>query len=219
MSDEPVEEPVDLYNEAYWQALDGGRGAQPSLLWSDIAFILHHVVGHNHETGEDLAGTFRAVDVGCGPGFLVQALQARGIDTVGLDVSPYALSIAPEEIRNKLQLFDLGFVNDSFFGCGIFGLVVSTEALEHVVPEQADRAVKHLSNLLTPGGIAILTICVEGRENDNDPTHVNVVPRSYWERKFELVGLRKEPEMEVELKRFHLFESHNGVFALRKPGR
>jgi SAM-dependent methyltransferase len=158
----------------------------------------------------------RAVDVGCGPGFLVQALQARGIQSEGLDVSPYALSIAPEEVKDKVHLWDVGFVNDSFFGREVFDLAVSTETFEHILPENASRAVENFWNLLKPGGVAVLTICVTGRD-ENDPTHVNVVPRSYWEERFVRQGFIEDLELEAELKRFHILETHGGVFALRKP--
>ncbi len=213
---EPTVEPVDLYDAEYWSNCDSGRGAAPSLLWTDLAFILHHCLGHDHRTGEDLAGGLRAVDVGCGPGFLVQALQARGIWTVGLDISPYALSIAPEDIRDHLRLWDVGFIDDSFYGREVFDIALCTEVLEHVERDIADRAVRNIWNLLKPGGIAVLTICVTGRE-ENDPTHVNVTDRRFWDRLFADQGFFEDKEMEAELRRFHILESHNGLFVLRKP--
>ena len=207
----------DLYDAEYWQSMDGGAGVQDSLLWSDIAFIIHHAVGHDHKTGEDICGRMRFVDLGCGPGLLVKHLRSRGFDAYGLDISHTALEMAPEEVKPYLYWFDASFINDSHFGSSQFDLLVSTETLEHIDRKCADRVVKHIKNLLKPGGIAILTICVTGRPDaDRDPTHVNVMPRSYWECMFEQHQLWPSDLIQQELMRFHLFETHGGVFALRK---
>jgi hypothetical protein len=66
--------------------------------------------------------------------------------------------------------------------------------------------------------VALLNICVEGQEGaDRDPTHVNVVPRQWWEDQFPRYGLFEDRETEESLKQFHLFTKYLGTFVVRKP--
>ena len=208
----------DLYTESYWQAMDHGQGVQDSVMWSDIAFLLAHVFAYAPD-GTDLAGEFRHLDLGCGYGYLVRHMRRRGFESWGLDLSEWALENAPDDVKPHLRWFDASWINDSFFGRNAFKLVTSIETLEHIEPDKAQQALKHIHNLLVPGGYAFLAICVEGRPGaEDDPTHVNVVPREWWEPQLLKQNFVRDYEKEEEFKRFHLFSHHGGVFVVRKHG-
>lgn len=207
----------DLYDKDYWQAMDGGAGVQDSVMWSDLAFIVSHTFAQG-ENGEDLSGSKKHIDLGCGPGYFVLNMRKRGFESFGVDLSPYALSIAPEEIRQYLYPFDLGWVDDTHFGREKFDIVTSFETFEHIEEKVANRAVGHVWNLLKPGGVALLNICVQGQEGwDRDPTHVNVTNRVSWIAAFRRQRFIEDQETEERLKEFHLFTNYLGTFVLRKP--
>jgi 2-polyprenyl-3-methyl-5-hydroxy-6-metoxy-1,4-benzoquinol methylase len=204
------------YSEDYWQTLDGGRGYADSTLWEDIAYIVKELFAI--EDGRDCSGERHCVDVGCAMGYLVKHLRRRGFDAWGLDFSRYALEHADPDAATYLRYFDLTEPERSFFGTEKFNLLTCMETLEHIPPEHAERAVQHLWDLLEPGGRALLTICVEGQPGWNtDPTHLNVVPRVYWQQLFERQGWRVLHRKARYLKQFWLFSQHKGVFVLRKP--
>lgn len=208
----------DLYNEDYWQAMDGGAGTQDSVMWSDLAFIVHEMFAMDHDSGEDLCGQFRHVDVGCGFGFMVRHMRKRGFESFGLDVSPWTIEHAPEDIQPHLRLFDFAHENDSFFGREAFRLLTTFETLEHIPEHRAHYAINHIWSLLVPGGVGLLNICTLERPGwDRDPTHVNVVPRSWWERELSNKGFTIDYEAQERIKWFHLFSSYPGTFIVRKP--
>lgn len=206
------------YGEDYWGTLDGGAGYQDSVMWQDIAHAISEVVFIDWETGRDRAGEFRAIDVGCAHGYLVLNLRKRGCETFGLDYSRYALAQAPPQVADAVQWFDLTADDDSFFGRGQFSLLTCFETLEHIPPEASARAVRHLWDLMKPGAAAVITICVEGQPDPHDdPTHVNVAPRSFWTALFRSQGFRVWPPAYKSIMRFWLFSQHKGVFVLAKP--
>lgn len=209
---------MSQYDQAYWDHMDGGNGVQDSVMWQDLAFITHHFFAQDPQSGRDLCGETVHVDLGCGPGYMVLNMRKRGFESFGLDISDYALSIAPEAIRGYLYKFDMEFVNDSHFGREKFDLLTSFETLEHIEPKNADRAIGHIWHLLKPGGTALLNICTKDQPGwDSDPTHVNVVGRQWWQGKLQSRGFHEDFATEAKLKEFHLFAKYYGTFVLRKP--
>lgn len=207
----------DLYGEEYWQSMDGGAGVQDSVMWQDLAFIVAHMFAQG-PNGEDLCGEKKHIDLGSGPGYMVLNMRKRGFESFGVDLSEYAISIAPEAIRQYLYPFDLAWVDDTTFGREKFDIVTSFETFEHIEEKLANRAVGHVWNLLKPGGVALLNICTQGQEGwDRDPTHVNVASRSSWIAAFRRQRFVEDEETEERLKGFHLFTNYLGTFVLRRP--
>ena len=206
------------YGAHYWDTLDGGNGYTDSVMWQDIAHILAEIFTVDREAGVDRAGEHRHVDVGCAYGFLVRHMRRRGIESWGLDYSRYALSQAPEDVRENLRFFDLTKRDLSFFGSKTFTLLSCFETLEHIEEQYCAQAVQHLWSLLRPGGTAALAICVEGQPGwDTDPTHVTVRPREFWDSHLANVGFEPDHQAEDDLRRWWLFSQHKGIFVVRKP--
>lgn len=211
------------YGEDYWESLDGGAGYQDSNLWADLAHIVHETVGVDIANNMDRAMSMRVVDVGCALGFFVRHLRSRGYDVRGLEYSNWALDHAPEDIRFYLQQYDLtdtepiaDWVLEG--GEAPFDVVTCFEVLEHIAAPSVDQACQHLFNALAPGGILLATICVVGQpDTRSDPTHVTVVPREWWERKFEACGFVPDDSFAQQLRWFWLFSQHQGIFTYRKP--
>lgn len=88
------------YGEMYW---DGPReygygGYRYDGRWRSVA---RDIIAHY-----GLRAGMRALDIGCGKGFLVKdlMLECPGLEAFGLDISRYAIMHAPEELTGRLHL-------------------------------------------------------------------------------------------------------------------
>lgn len=202
------------YGQGYWDTLDGGRGYQDSLLWSDIAFILHELFGVEKE--RDIAMEVGVIDVGCAYGYLLRHLRKRGFDCRGIDFSRYALDNAPDDVKTYLSWFDLTSAAtwcDKFGRRSQFELVTCFETLEHIPEQSVQQALWNLKKLMARGGTLVSTICTDLQPDwDTDPTHVTIKPREWWVEQLAQAGFMIIPDAVEELRRFHLFRHHDGVF-------
>lgn len=89
-------------------------------------------------------------DVGCGPGRVASFLAARGVDVVGIDVSPAMVDAArsahPDITFEEGQLDDLRFADGALDG------VVCWYSIIHTPPDALDRAFAEISRVVKPGG-------------------------------------------------------------------
>ena len=86
----------------------------------------------------------RMVDVGCATGFVVNHLRTAGRDAWGTDFSEYAVTHAPLETRPYLvqgNSLCLPYADSSF------ELVICLETLEHLWPQDIDRAISELCRI------------------------------------------------------------------------
>ena len=80
----------------------------------------------------------RVLDIGCARGFQVRALEERGIEAWGIDISEHAVSTAPEEVAHRLSVCGCQHTR---FPDGRFDLVMLMETLEHIPPYDIDRTI------------------------------------------------------------------------------
>jgi SAM-dependent methyltransferase len=130
------------------------------------------------------------LDVGCGPGVVIDYLLARGIDDVqGLEGSALAIEMAKNPGRIKEA--DLAIPVD--LGRK-FDLVYSVEVAEHIRPEAADEfvntCVRHADRIL-------FTAAHPGQGGLG---HLNEQPREYWIAKFAERGFRYNAELSDALR-------------------
>jgi SAM-dependent methyltransferase len=71
----------------------------------------------------------RALDVGCGPGFFLDAAEAAGYEAHGIDPSAPAVELAR---RRHGERVTLGVLESAAFPPGGFDLVAASDAFEHV---------------------------------------------------------------------------------------
>jgi trans-aconitate methyltransferase len=104
----------------------------------------------------------RVLDVGCGPGDLLEELRARLPDARvgGADVSEQSMALAREKNPDAdLFLIDLtatDFEARQANRLGSFDLVVCSEVIEHI--DDDALAARRLAELLAPGGHLIVTV-------------------------------------------------------------
>ena len=96
----------------------------------------------------------RAIDVGCGDGVITRVLARRGVDMVGIDLSPGMIDLARARTDPALRIaYRLADVMTADLPDGAFDLVVSVSMAHHL---PLDRIVPRLARLLAPGGTLLL---------------------------------------------------------------
>ena len=120
-----------------------------------------------------ITGPARVLDVGCAKGLLVQALVGRGVDAFGFDISHTAISGATQEIGKRLSV---ATAVDPI--AGRYDLITCVEVVEHMSPEDANRAVANMC------AATDLVLFSSGPGDFAEPTHVNVRPPADWAAMF-----------------------------------
>lgn len=201
------------YGADYWQSLDNGAGYRDGPLWEDLAHIIAEVFTQSRPL-------WRVLDVGCAAGFLSHHLRRRGYESFGLDISEYALGLAPAEVAPYLHRYDLTEPNSLIKQPGApADLVVCLETLEHIPEESVGVALANLRQGIAPGGLAFLSICLNDVPGwSEDPTHVTIHDRSWWLRALHLAGFAQHDPAVGQLRRFRMWQRHNGLFVITPCG-
>ncbi|MEX1018676.1 MAG: class I SAM-dependent methyltransferase, partial [Litorilinea sp.] len=97
----------------------------------------------------------RLLDVGCGTGALLHVAAARGLDVLGVDLSPVALTHARARYELDTRLL-LGSGEDLPCADAGFDYVVNLGSLEHFLDPAL--AVQEMARVLKPGGKAALLV-------------------------------------------------------------
>jgi len=115
-----------------------------------------HVKMHIDKYISTSASKISILDLGCGRGWMVKLLESYG-DTVGFD-PVYNVVKHAQKIFPKSQFF-VGSYSDVKNKCGLgkFDLIVSSEVIEHIMPEFKNDFVNTINGLLKPNGFLILT--------------------------------------------------------------
>lgn len=115
----------------------------------------------------------RVLDAGCALGFLVEAFWDRGVEAMGIDVSPYAIA----QVRRDMQPYcTVASLAEGIPGS--FDLITCIEVLEHMPESQGLSAIGHMAK-------ATDVILFSSTPYDLDePTHFNVRPLVYWLQSF-----------------------------------
>lgn len=71
----------------------------------------------------------KALDIGCGPGFFLEAAQAKGYDGYGLDPSEYIVKVAGEKFGDHIRR---GVIETAGYHPETFDLVVAFDTFEHI---------------------------------------------------------------------------------------
>jgi 2-polyprenyl-6-hydroxyphenyl methylase / 3-demethylubiquinone-9 3-methyltransferase len=97
------------------------------------------------------SGRIKILDVGCGAGFLANALAEADYDVVGLDASEQSLRVARRYDNSGRVQYQLGDANHLPYAEGSFQVVCAMDFLEHV--EQPAHIVAEAARVLAPGGL------------------------------------------------------------------
>ena len=129
------------------------------------------------------------VDVGSGPGFLLEYWAERDRRVDGLEFSAEeSIAIAADSVRDAIQKADITQWGKDFPFPYRYDLAVSLQVAEHVHPDFADDMVVGMTRLAD-------TILFSAAEpGQRGIGHVNCQTMDYWTKKFLFVGYRTDHE-------------------------
>jgi SAM-dependent methyltransferase len=117
------------------------------------------------------------LDAGCGIGLLVRSLRGRGVEAWGIDVSDYAISQVPDEVRAYCSSASITDELDRDFD-----LIACIEVVEHLPAHLGREAIENLARHTD-------SILFSSTPDDFDePTHLNVQPTAHWVEEFGRLG-------------------------------
>lgn len=143
----------------------------------------------------DILQPKRVLEIGCAKGFLVQSLHMLSVDAYGIDISSYAVSHCPSDIKDRVQRLDIE--NEILpFNNEFFDLVVLFEVIEHF--HDFDNALTEIKRVLRPGGFVFIST-PDGKCSKtvmqsllSDPTHINIHEKKFWVNLFKSYGFIHE---------------------------
>jgi SAM-dependent methyltransferase len=146
----------------YYYEHDCGIPYERSPHWlSFFGGIADHLVRELHPTS--------VLDAGCAIGMLVEQLRKRGVDAFGVDISDYALSQMPDDVREHCWV---GSLADPL--PRRYDLITCIEVVEHM-PANESRAA--IANLCAASDRVLLS---SSPFDYGEPTHLNVQPPEQW---------------------------------------
>jgi len=125
----------------------------------------------------------RVLDFGCAKGFTVKALRMLRRDAHGIDISEYAISQVPHDVKAHCELVEeLG----EYASWHRYAHVIAKDVLEHVPQELMDETLGHIAQM----GESFLAVVPLGTGGDGakyvidayerDVTHVIREPALWW---------------------------------------
>lgn len=118
----------------------------------------HHRLGIVGEILRDRKN-LRILDVGCGPGVMMERLIQHRHEVVGIDVSPMMVHECQERLRRLGyggEQAIVGLAEDlSAFAPDSFDVVLALEVLNHLDDEREDRCYREIARVLGAGGTFI----------------------------------------------------------------
>ena len=146
----------------------------------------------------------RILDLGCACGSVVWGFREHGADIHGIDLSEHMIGLGKAQWPEMADRLSVGDGADlSRWADGSFEVVHCAQVAEHFRPEMVPTILKEVSRVLKPGGH--LFLCLDTTElyerqhrnlSTEDPTHICVKPRAWWEEELDKVGLSKDGTLE-----------------------
>lgn len=150
-------------------------------------------------------GVKSMLDIGCGPGDMVELARNRGLETVGID-GDFTLKLNPTLFVT--HDFTTGPLTNSLVDRE-FDLAWSVEFLEHVEE-------KYISNFMTEFAKCKYVVCTAAPPGHTGHHHVNCQPIEYWIDVFGKYGFSYDGDKTTELKEVSLmrkpFYKKHGMF-------
>jgi 2-polyprenyl-3-methyl-5-hydroxy-6-metoxy-1,4-benzoquinol methylase len=140
----------------------------------------------------------RILDVGAAYGLLIQELDKRGFDALGIEASGDCINTSP--VREKLIQGD-ATESLTFAELGGFELAVASNLYEHLNSKQAQSLGRHL---LEHADVQLAIINKSG----HDPTHVTLQGNRYWIQLLERTGWRFHRWATLAARAAYLRRSH-----------
>jgi SAM-dependent methyltransferase len=133
-----------FYPDDYW-----GESAEPEQAWIERSQREKTSLVERHRP----AGG-RVLDVGCGAGFFLRALDPARWDRRGVEISPRSAAVAGRHLGESRVV--AGRLVDAAFDDASFDVVAFWASLEHVADPRGDLEIAR--RLLAPGGLVVVQV-------------------------------------------------------------
>ncbi|HWR36309.1 MAG TPA: class I SAM-dependent methyltransferase [Clostridia bacterium] len=142
------QELASLYPQNYYAYQDLSRRA--SRYWE----ILKSLLGMRTGTKDpNFSSPGRILDVGCGTGWFLANMRARGWDTYGVEISSEAARIGRQTAELNIKA---GTIFDAGFAPNFFDYVRSNHSFEHM--SRPNETLKELHRILKPSGKLLIGV-------------------------------------------------------------
>jgi len=99
------------------------------------------------------------LDLGCGPGMMVDYCAERGFEFFGVDISDRMINECIKRFGHLDSVhFSVGKLQSLDFADSSFDVILCMGALEYVNEDEVDKALLEMLRVLKPGGIIILSL-------------------------------------------------------------
>jgi len=118
------------------------------------------------EAAPHLGGTSTVADIGCGTGTVLSMLRRRNIGQrlIGVDLSEPSLAALPTAFAGDPHVaFQAGSISRTGLDSASCDLVICTETLEHLFPQDFTAGLAEIARVLKPGGRLLASVPIEER--------------------------------------------------------
>jgi 2-polyprenyl-3-methyl-5-hydroxy-6-metoxy-1,4-benzoquinol methylase len=104
-----------------------------------------------------LRGVRRAIDFGCGRGYLTEKLLALGIDVAAADYSPDSVAVVAQRFADRENFLGAFEVADLEKREEKFGAIFVVEVIEHLTDDALAELFARVQHIAEPGALVVLT--------------------------------------------------------------
>jgi SAM-dependent methyltransferase len=158
------------------------------------------IEGRNPELIKEVFDPERVLDLGCGPGFLIQLLHELGVEVQGIDYAESSLDLAPPAMKERIRI---GSITEPHVEPRSFDLVVCREVLEHMTVLQVRETVRqicrassryvYVTTRFHPDPATLLDFTTQF---DVDPSHITLLAKDFVRVLFVLEGFQRRADLE-----------------------
>lgn len=161
------------------------------------------IEARNPQLIKEIFGAQRVLDLGCGPGFLMQFLHELGIDVHGIDYAEASRTLAPPDMHDRITIAS---VSEPIVEPRSFDLVVCREVLEHMTVLEVRRTVQeicrassrfaYVTTRFHPEPDSLLDFTTQF---EVDPSHITLLTKDFLRVLFVLEGFRRRADLEERM--------------------
>lgn len=135
----------DLYGDRWYTAYDDPVALLRAESRTKLPWVLERI------KQADLGANSQILDIGCGAGFLSNALAREGYHVTGVDLSSDSLQVACRHDSTGKARYVTADAYELPFADRSFDVVTAMDFLEHV--EDPNKVIQEVSRVLKPGGL------------------------------------------------------------------